>query len=205
MNTYIVKRCICTYTHITKISVFSVTATRALSSQRFDEDLPGTSRFRLQRAHILPRMSWAVQWVGTRDLIWSRRFCYRVEGLGFVYIRSCAARFSLSLSLSYSKCHRSASSFRNIDAMYKCWNKRTTSLKLGVIAIIEIENGFSDTVMGVRRSTGISLPRLLWLDVHVKMELHFPGYSSKPKVSITNKPFLFHTQSPQLRSRCPAS
>ncbi|KAL6481628.1 hypothetical protein MHYP_G00097080 [Metynnis hypsauchen] len=35
---------------------------------------------------------------------------------------------------SVEACHRSASSFRNIDATYKCWNKRTTSLKLGVIA-----------------------------------------------------------------------
>lgn len=120
-------------------------------------------------------MSWAVQWGGTRDLIWSRRFCYRVEGLGFVYIRSCARFFSLSLSLalSYSKCHRSASSFRNIDAMYKCWNKRTTSLKLGVIAIIEIEKGFSDILMGPAFYRNI-FPTASLARRTRKTDLHFP-------------------------------
>jgi len=99
MNTLIVKKKIYIHIYTHNKDILSL----LLELCRFDEeDLPGTSRFPLQRAHILPRMSWAVQWVGTRDLIWSRRFCYRVEGLGFVYIRSCAARLFLSLSLSLS-------------------------------------------------------------------------------------------------------
>ncbi len=128
-----------------------------------------------ERAHISPRMSRAVQWGGTRDLIWSRRFCYRVEVLGFVYIRSCARSPPppLLLSLSYSKCHRSASSFRNIDAMYKCWNKRTTSLKLGVIAIIGIEKGFSDIRMGPAFYRNI-FPTASLARRTRKTDLHFP-------------------------------
>lgn len=118
--------------------------------------------------------------------------------------------FSPSLSLSHSKCHRSASSFRNIDAMYKCWNKRTTSLKLGVIAIIERERRASVTradgspafyrnifpaasLARLTRSNGFALspviPAPKWVSITPVVFMHF----------------LLLIQSLRLRSRSPDS